>query len=390
MALLAAPLLTACGGQTNGSPAATPAPAGNVQPIQAGAGPANNTVDGLFTSVTICVPNTSNCQTIDGVQVDTGSVGLRLLATQVSLTLPRINDASGNQVANCAAFMDLSYAWGPMALADVRMAGETAASVPIQLMSVPGFPSAPNSCSQGGTPNDSLSSLGARGILGLGLFRQDCGPACSGAYVPVPPLYFTCPGGSCAVAAMPVANQLQNPVWLFSQDNNGLLIQLPSVPPTGTGTLAGSLIFGIGTQTNNALGSARVYLTNNGGDFTTTYGSGTYSGFLDTGSNGIFFLDDSTIGLPDCPTQDKGYSCPATTMNYTATNIGIDGTSAPVSFSIANAQTLFQTRNVVFNNLGGPDSGSFDWGMPFFLGRPVFIGIEGQSSPAGIGPFWAF
>ncbi len=56
------------------------APAQNVQPITVNAGPANNYANGLFTSVTICVPgSTSNCQTIDGVLVDTGSSGLRVL-----------------------------------------------------------------------------------------------------------------------------------------------------------------------------------------------------------------------------------------------------------------------------------------------------------------------
>jgi hypothetical protein len=43
----------------------------------------------VFTSVTICVPGQSSCQTIGGVLVDTGSSGLRLLGSAVSLTLPR-------------------------------------------------------------------------------------------------------------------------------------------------------------------------------------------------------------------------------------------------------------------------------------------------------------
>ena len=55
-------------------------PTQNVQPITVNAGPANNYANGLFTSVTICVPaSTVSCQTIDGVLVDTGSSGLRVL-----------------------------------------------------------------------------------------------------------------------------------------------------------------------------------------------------------------------------------------------------------------------------------------------------------------------
>ncbi len=100
----------------------------NVQPIQVSSGPANNTVNGLYTSVTICVPGTSSCQTIDGVQVDTGSVGLRLLSSSVSLALPSVDDGAGRPIGNCATFADLSYAWGSVVTADVQLAGEKAAS----------------------------------------------------------------------------------------------------------------------------------------------------------------------------------------------------------------------------------------------------------------------
>jgi hypothetical protein len=60
-----------------------------------------------------------------------------------------------------------------------------------------------------------------------------------------------------------------------------------------------------------------------------------------------------------------------------------------VPFQVANTQSLVNTRNSVFNNLGGNFS-TFDWGLPFFLGRTVFVGIEGQASSLGTGPFFAF
>ena len=38
----------------------------------------------------------------------------------------------------------------------------------------------------------------------------------------------------------------------------------------------------------------------------------------------------------------------------------------------------------------GGDLSTFDWGLPFFLGRTVFVGIEDQESSLGTGPFFAF
>jgi Protein of unknown function (DUF3443) len=388
-------VLAACGGQGPTTPTSptTPAPSqvDNVVPLQVGSGPADNTVNGLYASVTICVPGTSRCQTIDGVEVDTGSEGLRLLSSEVSLSLPPVSDGSGRSLGNCGSFADKSYTWGPVVTADVQMAGEKAASVPIQLVGEAGFPDAPSACSNGGTAANVVSSLSARGLLGIGVFRQDCGPACSGAAPEAPAIYFGCAGSACSPTTVPLSSQLQNPVWMFPQDNNGLVVQLPAVPPEGTPTLSGSLIFGIGTQANNPLGSARVYTTDVQGNLTTTFGGRAYSSsYLDTGSNGLFFLDSSTIGLPPCPRPDSDFSCPSSTLDYAATNTGANGASGQVTFSVANAESLFRTGNNALGTLGGPDTGEFDWGLPFFLGRTTFVAIEGQATPGGTGPYWAY
>jgi hypothetical protein len=383
-------ILAGCGGGTSNTGSGGTSAVNNVQPIQVSFGPANDAVNGLYTSVTICVPGTANCQTIDGVEVDTGSVGLRLLGSRVTLPLPRMTDASGNALANCVSYVDNSYTWGPMAAADVRMAGEQAASVPIQIIGAPVFADAPPDCSSGGTAADTVSALGANGILGLAVFRQDCGPACSGGRPPA--IYFSCPPASpCAVTPVPLQSQLQNPVWLFPQDNNGVLVSLPSIPADGAPTVAGSLIFGIGTQANNALEGARVYTTDDVGNFSTVFNGTTYSSsYLDTGSNGFFFQDSDTIGFPPCPDGNSDFSCPPTTVSLTATNIGHNGASASVAFSVANAESLFNTPNAAFNDLAGPDTGDFDWGLPFFFGRKTFIAIEGQSTAGGTGPYWAY
>ena len=79
LALLVAQELTPqCGGSSSTT---TPVagPATNVQAITVNAGPANNYFNGAFTSVTICAPGQSTvCQTIDGVLVDTERDGHRV------------------------------------------------------------------------------------------------------------------------------------------------------------------------------------------------------------------------------------------------------------------------------------------------------------------------
>jgi len=47
----------------------------------------------------------------------------------------------------------------------------------------------------------------------------------------------------------------------MSVDNNGTVMSLASAPSSGALTGTGTLFFGIGTQTNNGLGSATVYTT---------------------------------------------------------------------------------------------------------------------------------
>ena len=391
--------LAACGGSSSSSSSSSsPATVDNTQAIEVNYGPANNYVNGLFTTVTICEPGTSNCQDIPDVLVDSGSEGLRLLSSVVTLTLPAVQDNSTNGLQECVTFGDGSYAWGPVVGADIKMAGEVGSSIPIQLISAsPTYP-VPSQCTSGGGSNlNTVAALGANGILGIGTFQQDCGSRCTSSST-TPALYYLCPNSFCQVATVPLSYQLQNPVWMFPQDNNGVLISLPSIPAEGQTTASGSLIFGIGTQSNNALGSADVYTTDSSGNFQTTYQGVAYTSFIDSGSNGLFFLDYATLGIPDC-SDNPGWYCPGSPLTYTVTNTGQNGTSNPVSFDIANADSLFAInngQNSAFNNLGGdsgtdPSTDYFDFGVPFFYGRNVFVGIENMSGPNGIvGPYWAY
>ena len=386
-----------------------------------------------YTSVTVCTPGTTSCQTIDHVLVDTGSTGLRLMSSAVSsaLSLPSISTGNGPLI-ECIQFAD-GYSWGSMRRADVKLAGEVATNIPVQVIGDASSYSVPGTCSSTSTHalNDSIS-FGANGVLGIGVFAQDCGSGC----VTTPTsLYYACPTTStCAETAVAVANQATNPVFAFPADYNGVLLQFPSLAANGGAlNLTGTLTFGINTQTNNQTSSVSpsgaIYLADDTGDFFSTINSvgGGYTftataysnSFIDSGSNGIYLPGTN---IPTDATSGWFIPVDAATGNIitiNATQSGSTGfgyvngvpTSTPTSttntfnFSIANANTvLFSSgngSNTAFSSLGASSTfaatsvGGIDWGMPFFFGRPVFVGMEGNTitlgnGSNGQGPLWVY
>jgi hypothetical protein len=369
--------------------------------------------NGIWTSVTICAPGTSNCQTVDNVLVDTGSTGLRMLDTSISTVLPALGSitAGGTQLQECVQFGDTSFVWGPMLQADVEIAGEKASGLAIQVI---GDNSAPvpsqclanpvNSTLLNGGNDDTLLTLGANGILGLAGYPWDCGSGCTSgtnltsAGYP----YYLCPTGqSCSATTVQTNLQATNPVAGFSSsDNNGVLITLPSIGASGAAdaTVTGSLIFGIGTQTNNAI-AGTVYAVDDYGNIpAVTYNNVQYSSpnntiILDTGSNLIYFLDANTLasaGITEC-TDNAGFYCPTSTLSFSMTAMGGNGTSGTIAFNVMNADTLFATKNAAFNDIAGDGgtsaiSDDLDFGLPFFFGRTVYVGMmpevfSGETSP---------
>ena len=372
-----------CGGGSNSTNVITTS-AANVQPISVSLGPTDNNANGAFTSVTVCVPGTSTCQTIDGILVDTGSWGLRILSSLLTISLPQQNASTGASVVECFPFAN-GYTWGPVLTADVEMASEKASSTPVQAIGT--NYAVPSGClSFGLPPSNSLDTLGANGILGVGLFAQDCGtPSCPASAN----LYYQCPSSGCTSITQPSAQQVLNPVSLFATDNNGVIVELPAASGPEP-SLSGSLVFGIGTQSNNGLSGAKVYTTDASGNFTTTFNGGSYSGsFLDSGSNGYFF-PDASISICASNSTAPGFYCPTSTVSLSASNTGANGASGTVNFSIADAETTLNTTDSVYPDLGGPASGFFDWGLPFFFGRNVVVALDGAGTPGGTGPYWAY
>jgi hypothetical protein len=280
-------------------------------------------------------------------------------------------------------------AWGPIKTADLKIAGERAASLPIQIVGDPTFPAVPARCSSIGP---SFRIPGINGVLGIGVFRPDCGSGCAASNAAA--VYYRCPTTGCQPASTPVVQQVQNPIAFFSVDNNGAIVQLPAIPATGTSSVSGVLVFGIGTRPNNALAGATVLPVNpSTGHLTAVYNNQPYpASIIDSGSNVLFLPDNS---IPVCTSASFAqYFCPASSLSKTATIQGTNGATANVNFTVGNAETLFGSNRtgIAFNDLAAQQviPNGIDFGLPFFYGRNIYVAMEGASTPAGPGPFFAF
>ena len=398
-----APISNTSAGSASGTPGPPPTPPtiAKTLAVVVDAGPAQLQAQGSYSiniayvTVTVCTPgSTTSCQTIDHVQLDTGSSGLRLLKSELysSLNLPQITSAAG-AIGECTAFV-VGTTWGSVRSADIYLGGEVARNVPFQdIGDTPGGAAAvPADCASYGTMQDTQAQLGSNGVLGIGLFQNDC-DVCQ--LQVIPGTYYTCNTGGCTDSSVTAAQTVQNPVADFApinniKDNNGTKISL--IPPSNssgywTSPVSGTLYFGIGTQTNNQLGGANVYATDSYGNISTKFNTTTMTGsYIDSGSNALFFNDASPT-TPPCTTYTWAY-CPSSQLTLSATNTGTNGTSGSVSFSIIYADSLTPGADVAAN-IGGPycnncSSPEFDWGLPFFFIQPVFTGIQGMPPPAGV------
>jgi hypothetical protein len=388
----------------------------NAVPITLGCGYVNQPC----VSVTICQPNSggaTSCQTIPNLLLDTGSYGLRIFdnatASGSGSSGGHLNTASltttglPTGLAECVSYADGSYQWGKVLRADIVLGqgvGKVAQNVPIQIVSsnpTVTSPTVPSACvyQQGIAGSADSSSPGLyNGILGVGLFAQDCGTSCNSNAGNN--IYFTCSGNNCtgstatASATVTSDQQVTNPIYFMPTNyNNGVAVQLAvnNIPDSGApslnGAAGGYMVMGIGTVSNNTPSSAvKTFKADSYGNFKTQFGGQMYSSsFIDSGSNGLFFPD----GCLDI--DSSGFFAPSAEVGFSAIQSSSLGTNATtINFNAINADA---SSNMIFNNLTGDGSGYFDWGLPFFLGRTVYVGIQGNTSSitgATVGPFWAY
>lgn len=410
LSLLAVLALGACGGGSNdgsdtaAAPDNRPAPpaptlAANALAVVIDRGPdallrsGQVAANSPFASVTLCTPGGSDCETIDHLIVDTGSVGLRILAPALAgKAVPKAltDPASGSPLRQCVQFAD-GYTWGSVATADVQIGSRKLSSLPFNLIGDAAAGAAPADCVSGPAEN-TVASFGANGVLGVGNFLHDCGTACETRAIAGG--YYVCPaGGSCSPTRVPVDRQLPNPVGAMAADNNGIALQLDAVARPGAASAAGILYFGVGTQGNNDLAGTRLFKLDNSGTFITQYNGAAMTGFIDSGSNAYFFNDSA---LPRCSDAPFFY-CPAAPVARNASIIGVNGASATVGFTVDNANQVLKPGIAAVPGLAGPSASlggglgsAFDWGLPFFFGRKVYLLFEGASVAGTTGPAIGF
>ncbi|MGY6122600.1 DUF3443 domain-containing protein (plasmid) [Paraburkholderia strydomiana] len=385
----------ASGGSGNSSP---PATGDNTVTIRV-----DNTMGGvnlLKASIRLCVPGSQSapqCVTVDNMLVDTGSTGVRIAARAIPTLAPllltqvgAVDDISGSApIVECMPFAS-GYTWGSVKRADITIGSKTASNLPIQVYADNAF-AAPDDCTNYGADLGGGAFAGINGILGVDSFATDSADAVTTA---IPGNYYYCPSqNSCISTRMQAGKEVKNPVAAFATDNNGTIIRLPAVPAGGQTSVTGQLVFGIGTQQNNALPpSATVLAIDKYGAFTTQYRGKVFTrSVIDSGTNAYAFPDDTIA------TSVDGWYTPATPLNMSATMEATNGTGKPLDmpFSIADTSNLRLSGYYALSNAGvnfaysGKNS-MFLWGLPFFYGRDVYTVMGNAKVGNQSGPFVAF
>jgi hypothetical protein len=162
-----------------------------------------------------------------------------------------------------------------------------------------------------------------------------------------------------------------------------------SVPLGGQAADYGNLTFGIGTQSDNGPSSTvQVFQGSDDASFAgailTKSGATTVEGYLDSGTNGIEFNSTTITECPANTPPNGPWYCPAGAATTSAVNEGSNSTpvSPSVTINVGNAEQLIQNGTYALPELGGPfgQPPLFDWGLPFFYGRTIYVGIDGESA----------
>jgi hypothetical protein len=341
--------------------------------------------DTAYTNIKICAPgSTANCQVIDHVIVDSGSDGVRVASSAIKSALlkamPYVT-SGGKVLTECETYVD-SYTYGPIKKADIYIGGKSAKNFPLQIFGVPGFPT-PGSCSsQGGASTNTPASFGGNGLVGVAFDLTDYS------------LYYNCAGNGTGCVLNTTYAGIPNLVSKFSSDNNGVVMTFPAVSTSGSGpTVMGSLIFGVGTKSNNKPPSKTTALLNDdNGEFNLVLGTNKVKAYIDSGT------DDLVINGPYAMcaggSAGDGYYCPSanTAVSMGVSSYNKSAVAYHVGYTVGNATKLLLKNDVAYNDLAEPAGSSsaagFDYalGLSTFFGRTMYFVFEGRNSSLGAGP----
>ena len=422
------------------TPTVTSPTGNNVVGVVVDGGPTGSAHNMAFVTVKICSTSSpGTCATVDHVQVDTGSVGLRLyasainssnaalLSTSSGTALTWASDSNGHPIGECYAFVS-SYIWGSVRLANVTIGTEgqeTAASMPIQVIGDSNAGSNPSSDQTLGWANGSTStycgghaaseetntvaSSGTNGVLGIGTVPLDCGVGANCvAHVTSGPThgytstafdvtYYDCNTPTACVEETGTVSPLPNPVTQVSYGaGNGSSLTLNSSTAYGTAQVNGYLIFGIGNAGSlyaNNLGSATVMTLDStyNSEFTVNYaGSGYTASYIDSGTNAYGVPDNS---ITKCSNNPNPVLCPGSLLTLTGVSVGYNAANASANFWVGNPNKMSSSA-AAWPAFAFYSQSTFVWGLPFFYSRTVYTGLAGTTATSQgstvSGPFYAY
>ncbi|GAB5098094.1 hypothetical protein YK56LOC_38100 [Caballeronia sp. HLA56] len=156
------------------------------------------------------------------------------------------------------------------------------------------------------------------------------------------------------------------------------MLNVQAVPESGASATPGTLTLGIATRSNNALDVTDVIDLAPDGTFTTVWNGQSYSAsYFDTGTEEYYFATPPA-GVHAC----GAHWCAAPEAALSATLKG-QTTEATAKFRVGDSTSLINSGKGAFRNIAivaNKDSRAFVWGMPFFIGRKVFIKLTDGSS----------
>jgi hypothetical protein len=376
------------------------------------------TLNSLCASVTICDTNASNCQKISGLRIDTVHAGLRIFKSAInSSTLTALTpvQVSSKNLAILENLSSTDILWGSIYQAKITLGGQTTPNLTtLQIIDNGTLSTGSDQSAAGSSLLTTLNSITSpasnftlitapndtytyNGILGIGPEQYRCINNASCLTDTNNNRYFACEttNHTCTSTTATYAQQLINPIMALSENNNGAIISLPSTAPGGSSSKNGYLILGIDTQSNNtSTGMTAFSCSNYYSELTTSLQGTIFSSSRFQTLNNQNLIASNIPASPNSPNYYMPYSVQTLKGSILGTNSHLDfqiyiGNSLIIATNYQNYATLSVfSEFAMYNN----KSTGYDaiYGLPFFLGRNVFIGFENSRSNLGSGKYYAF